>query len=159
MKPRLSFVCSFIRSSVCLFVRLSPPQALSGLKYDLLGLKSALSDPSSVLSGLKFALSGLESALLGRKSALSGLESALSDSRPGRADFRPEAERADEGPQRADFRPKRAWGGQTDRRTNEQTNGSPLCSTGLCPLRGRCPASPILIHNHAKQGNGTCYFF
>ena len=31
----------------------------------------------------------------------------------------------------------RGSGGWTDRQTNE----SPLCSTGLCPLWGRCPAS------------------
>ena len=37
----------------------------------------------------------------------------MANFRPVRADFRPE---------RADFRPKRAWGGQTDGRTNEQTN-------------------------------------
>ena len=30
---------------------------------------------------------------------------------------------------------------QTDKWTNHRTNESPLCSTGLCPLQGRCPAS------------------
>ena len=34
-----------------------------------------------------------------------------------------------------------------DEQTNEQTNGRtkvPLCSTGLCPLRGRCPKRAFL---------------
>ena len=63
------------------------------------------------------------------------------DSRPERADFRPE--RVDLSPERADFRPERAWGsGWMDERTNGRTNESPLCSTGLHPLRGCCPASP-----------------
>ena len=111
----LSFVHSFVRSSV-------PSQALSGLKSALSGLKSAF-------SGLKSAFSGLESALSGLKLALSGLESERADFRPKKAGFRPE---------RADFRPERAWGGG---RKNEQTNKSPMCSTGPCPLQGRCPAS------------------
>ena len=51
--------------------------------------------------------------------------------RPERVDFRPD--RADFRPDRADFRPERAWG------INKQTDEVPLCSTGLCPLRGRCP--------------------
>ena len=61
------------------------------------------------------------------------------DSRPKRADFRPE--RADFRPERADFRPERALGG-THGRTNGRTK-VPLCSTGLHPLRGRCPKSAI----------------
>ena len=59
-----------------------------------------------------------------------------------REDFRPE--RADFRPERADFRPERAWGGtdrQTDGQMDRRTNKSSLCSTGLCPLWGRCPAS------------------
>ena len=31
--------------------------------------------------------------------------------------------------------------GRTDERTDKRMNESPLCSTGLRPLRGRCPAS------------------
>ena len=103
------------------------------------------------LKGLKFVLSGLKLVLSGLKPALPGLKSALSDSRPERAVFRPE--RADFRPERTDFRPERVWGGGwTDGRMDGRKN-SPLCSTGLCPLRGRCPASPQ-INNHAKQGNG-----
>ena len=54
-----------------------------------------------------------------------------------RANFRPE--RADTRPERADFRPERAWGKQTNGRTKERTNESPLYSTGLRPLWGCCP--------------------
>ena len=61
------------------------------------------------------------------------------DSKPERADFRPE--RADFRPERTVFRPERAWGGQTNGRMDGQTNKSPLCSTGLRPLWGRCTAS------------------
>ena len=70
------------------------------------------------------------------------------DLRPERPDLRPErpdwgSERPDLRSQRPDLRPEGPdeGGGQT----NEQTNGRtkvPLCSTGLCPLWGRCPASP-----------------
>ena len=76
----------------------------------------------------------------------------FTDSWPERADFRPE--RVDSRPEKADFRPERAWGG--DGRTNGRTNGwtgrqtkVPLCSTGHCPLRGRCPASP---HSNSQSG-------
>ena len=71
------------------------------------------------------------------------------DLRPEKLDLRPE--RLDLRPEMLDFRPERPdlrsqcpdlrpegpdeGGG----RTNEQTNESPLCSTGHRPLRGRCP--------------------
>ena len=46
--------------------------------------------------------------------------------------------------------------GRTDGWTDAQTK-VPLCSTGLRLLLGRCPASPILINYHWKQGNGYCW--
>ena len=61
------------------------------------------------------------------------------DLRPERLDLRPE--RPDLRPERPDLRPEGSEGGG-DARTNERTNGRtkvPLCSTGLRPLRGRCP--------------------
>ena len=119
--------------SVCLSV--CPPQALSGLKSALSGLKSAL-------SGLKSALSGLDSEGADFRPERANFRPERADSRPERTDFRPE--RADFRPERADFRPERAWGGtdrQTDGQMDRRTNKSSLCSTGLCPLWGRCPAS------------------
>ena len=60
------------------------------------------------------------------------------DSRPRRTDSRPE--RADLKSERVDLKPERAYFGlkRGDSRTDEQTK-VPLCSTGLCPLWGRCP--------------------
>ena len=60
------------------------------------------------------------------------------DLRPEKLDLSPE--RLDLGTERLDLRP-----GGPDKgggRTNERTDGRtkvPLCSTGLRPLRGRCP--------------------
>ena len=96
------------------------------------------------------------------------------DFRPERVDFRPD--RADFRPDRADFRPERAWGRRTDGRTDEWTDGRtdgrtkvPLCSTGLRPLRGRCPASSHSNSQSCKAGQrvslttycpwATCCFF
>ena len=68
------------------------------------------------------------------------------DLRPERLDLRPE--RLDLRPERLDLRPDRLdlrsegpdeGGGWR----NERTNESPLCSTGLCTLRGRCPKKPL----------------
>ena len=64
------------------------------------------------------------------------------DLRPGRLDLRPE--RLDLRPERPDLRPEGSdeGGGLTNERTNGRTDGRtkvPLCSTGLRPLRGRCP--------------------
>ena len=60
---------------------------------------------------------------------------------------------------------------QRDGRTDGQTNGRmkvPLCSTGLRPLRGRCPASPHSNSQSLKAGQrvslttycpwATCFF-
>merc|ERR1711875_99785 len=66
-------------------------------------------------------------------------------------------------------RPERVWGGgQTDGRTDGRTDKSPLCSTGLRPLRGRCPASHSDLQP-CKTGQrvslttycpwATCFFF
>ena len=68
--------------------------------------------------------------------------------RPERLDLRPE--RLDLRPERPDLRPEGSEGGG-DARTNERTNGRtkvPLCSTGLRPLRGRCPKTshPRIAH-------------
>ena len=68
------------------------------------------------------------------------------DMKPERSDFRLEMpdlrpEMPDLRPERPDLRPYRPDGGGEER-TNELTNGRmnvPLCSTGLHPLRGRCP--------------------
>ena len=61
--------------------------------------------------------------------------------RPGRLDLRPE---------RPDFRPEGSdnGGGRTNELTNERTK-VPLCSTGLRPLRGRCPKT--LKSHHFKN--------
>ena len=42
--------------------------------------------------------------------------------------------------------------GEMDGRMDGQI---PLCSTGLRPLRGRCPAPPQLNQTLLKQGTGT----
>ena len=42
-------------------------------------------------------------------------------------------------------------GGQMDERTNKRTNECPLCSTGLRPLRGRCPKRNIKHKNTRKR--------
>ena len=104
---------------------------------------------SVALSGLKSALSGLESEganfrperpdlgleRTGFRSERANFGPEQANSRPERADFRPE--RVGSRSERADFRPERAWVGRMERRTYE----SPHCSTGLCSLWGRCPAS------------------
>ena len=123
----------------CLFVQLfvrpsAPPQAISGLKSALSGLKSALSGLKSTLSGLESGRADFRPERTGFRSDKAKFRPKRTDSRPERADFRPE--RADSRPERADFRSERAWGGQTNKRTDGQTNKSPLCSTGLRPLRG-----------------------
>ena len=76
------------------------------------------------------------------------------DLRPERANFRPKRpdlrpEWFNLRPERPNLRPERPWrpdlgggDGRTNKRMNERTNGRtkvPLCSTGLRPLRGRCP--------------------
>ena len=64
--------------------------------------------------------------------------------KPERSDFRLEMpdlrpEMPDLRPERPDLRTDRPdGGGRTDERTNGRTK-VPLCSTGLRPLRGRCP--------------------
>ena len=77
------------------------------------------------------------------------------DCRPGRADFRPA---------RVDFSLRGqisglrgSWG--TDGRTDEQMDGRMdgrtkvlLCSMGLCPLWGRCPASSHFNLQPCKAG-------
>ena len=69
---------------------------------------------------------------------------------PERADFRPE--RADYKPEEADFRSERAWGGRTDERTDGQTK-VPCILQDFVPF-GAAALPPILIYNHARQGNG-----
>ena len=62
------------------------------------------------------------------------------DLKPERLDLRPE--RLDLRPERPDLGPEGSDEGGTNERTDERTNGQtkvPLCSTGLRPLRGRCP--------------------
>ena len=89
------------------------------------------------------------------------------DLRPGRTDLRPERAnftpkrpdlrperpdvRPDMRPERPNLRPERPWrpdlGG--DGQTNEQTDRRTkvlLCSTGLRPLRGRCPKNVQNYH-------------
>ena len=77
------------------------------------------------------------------------------DLRPESADLRPKTTerldlrsmRPDLRSERSDMRPGRPHGGgdkQMDGRTNEWTDEWTkvnLCSTGLCPLQGRCPKS------------------
>ena len=88
------------------------------------------------------------------------------DMRPERPDLRPERlnfrlERLDSSPKRLDLRPKRPDlrskmpdlrpEGPDEGGTNERTNGRtkvPLCSTGLRPLRSRCP-------KRRKETDGT----
>ena len=79
--------------------------------------------------------------------------------RPERADLRPE--RADMGPERANLRPLRAdlRSGREDKWTNGWNDGQtkvPLCSTGLCPLRGPLPRN---ASNLAKLGQFDQIFF
>ena len=69
-----------------------------------------------------------------------GLRPEKPDLRPEKPDLRPE--RPDLRPERPDLRPEGPeGGGRTDERTNGRTK-VPLCSTGLRPLRGRCPKKP-----------------
>ena len=123
------FVCSFVLPSVC------PPQALLGLKSALSGLESVFSGLESALSGLKHVFSGLNlpSPIQGLRGQISGLWGQISGLRGQISGLR--------GPGGTD--------GWTDK---QQTNKSPpvdfipISATSLLPL--------ILIHNHAKQGNG-----
>ena len=66
--------------------------------------------------------------------------------RPERADSRPE--KTDSRPERADFRPKRAWGGQTDGRTNEQTNKrkSPCVLQAFIPFGAAAQKSAVSLN-------------
>ena len=76
------------------------------------------------------------------------------DLRSERADFRPKrSERAVFRPERADFRSEKAWGRQMEGQMDGQTK-VPLCSTGLHPLWGRCPAPPQLKSHTAQAGHG-----
>ena len=69
------------------------------------------------------------------------------DIRPERLVLRPErldlrTEKLDLRPERLDLRPEGSDEGGTNGRTNRRTNGRtkvPPCSTGLRPLRSRCP--------------------
>ena len=45
-------------------------------------------------------------------------------------------------------------GSQTEGRTDGRTDRFPLCSTGLRPLRGRCPAPPQHKSHTAQAGHG-----
>ena len=45
--------------------------------------------------------------------------------------------------------------GKADRRTDAWTDIFPLCSSGLSPLWGRCPALVNLNHTILEQGMGT----
>ena len=80
--------------------------------------------PPQALSGLKSALSGQKSTLSGLKSALSGLESALSGLKSALSGLKSALSGL-----------KSALSGLVSE------NESPLCSTGLRPLQGRCPKS------------------
>ena len=56
---------------------------------------------------------------------------------------------------RADFRPLRAWEDGWTKRTDGRKDGQtqvPLCSRGICPLSGRCPASAHSISQSCKVG-------
>ena len=63
------------------------------------------------------------------------------DLRPERLDLRPKG--LDLRPERLDLRSEGPDEGGGDGEANKQTNESPLCSTGLRPLRGRCPKSKV----------------
>ena len=74
------------------------------------------------------------------------------DLRSERADFRPKrSERAVFRPERADFRSEKAWGRQMEGQMDGQTK-VPLCSTGLHPLWGHCPASSHYNSQSCKAG-------
>ena len=73
------------------------------------------------------------------------------DLRPERLDFRPEKQ--DLRPERPDSKPERPDKGGGDKQTDKPMDKlkSP-CSTGLCPLLGRCPRLPYvesLVINHS----------
>ena len=76
------------------------------------------------------------------------------DLRPEKLNLRPE--RPDLRSQRPDLRPEGPDEGGTNGRTNEQTKRRtkvPLCSTGLCLLRGRCPKKGEEKRKEKNQSN------
>ena len=96
------------------------------------------------LSSQALNLSGQMSCLRG---LIQGLRGPILG--PERADFRPE---------RADFRSERAWGGQTEGWMDGETDGQtkvPLCSTGLCPLWGRCPKRGKILKKCLSRHGST----
>ena len=148
----------FIRPSVHLSIRLSvrSPQALSGLKSALSGLKSTF-------SGLKSALSSLESSPSGPLPCFLSLQFTIMQSRAtGIADhilpfgdlFRPltpqiSPHRPQSGhlkPQSSPLRLEKIMIGQ------DGPTKVPLCSTGLCALRGLCPAYSYSDSQSCKAG-------
>ena len=61
-------------------------------------------------------------------------------------------ERLDLSSERLDLRPEGSDEGGTNGRTNGRTK-VPLCSTGLRPLRGRCPKRGKQGWNRSPKGN------